>query len=85
MENIKFKKIGTGSQSTVYSGENIKTKENIVIKAENRKANDSLFKREIKVLIALRNHEDIVNIITCGSSGENLIIIKKLIKFFLDD
>lgn len=85
MENIKFKKIGTGSQSTVYSGENIKTKENIVIKAENQKANNSLLKQEIKVLIALRNHEDIVNIITCWSSGQNLIIIEKLIKFFLDD
>ena len=79
-----LKKIGSGAQSTIYSGENIKTKESIAIKAENQKKTEGLLKQEIKVLIELRNHEGIVNIITCGRSGDNLIIIEKLLGKSLD-
>ena len=79
-----IKKIGEGSQSTIYSGENIKTKEGIAIKTEKMKTKDCLLKQEIKVLISLKNHPGIVNIITCGRSGENLLLVEKLLGKSLD-
>ena len=79
-----IKKIGDGSQSTIYSGENIKTGEGVAIKAENQDSKDHLLEQEIKILIELKNHEGIVNIITCGRSGKNLILIEKLLGKSLD-
>ena len=78
-----LKKIGAGSQSLVYLGEIIKTKENVAIKVE-KETEDSLLKKEIKVLIALRNLEGIVNIVTCGRSGGNLVIVEELLGKSLD-
>ena len=79
-----LKKIGEGSQSTIFSGENIKTKEGIAIKTEKMKTKDCLLKQEIKVLISLKNNPGIVNIITCGRSGENLLLIENLLGKSLD-
>ena len=80
-----IKKIGEGSQSMIFSGENIKTNEGIAIKVEKRKKEeDCLLKQEIKYLIKLKEHEGIVNIITCGKSGEYMILIEKLLGKSLD-
>ena len=83
------KKIGSGSQSMIFSGQNIKTKEEVAIKVESQNNNNCLLKEEIKMLIRLKNHKGIVNIITCGKRGHNLILIEKLLgksldKLFLD-
>jgi len=79
-----LKKIGEGSQSIIYAGENIKTKEGVAIKTEKINTKDCLLKQEIKVLISLKNHPGIVNIITCGRNGENLILVENLLGKSLD-
>ena len=79
-----IKKIGEGSQSTIYSGENIKTNEGIAIKVEKKTEGDCLLEQEIKMLIRLKEHEGIVNIITCGKSGKYIVLIEKLLGKSLD-
>ena len=79
-----IKKIGEGSQSTIYSGENIKTNEGIAIKVEKKNEGDCLLEQEIKMLIRLKEHEGIVNIITCGKSGKYIVLIEKLLGKSLD-
>ena len=79
-----LKKIGDGSQSTIYSGENIKTGEGVAIKAEKQDAKDHLLEEEMKILSTLKNHEGIVDIIACGRKGHNFILIEKLLGKSLD-
>ena len=61
-----IKKIAEGTQSTIYSGENIKTGEGIAIKTEKKNDNTCLLEQEINILIKLKQHEGIVNLISCG-------------------
>ena len=77
-------KIGEGSQSLIYSGENIQTKDKVAIKMEKLKEKDLLLKNEIYLLYRLKNNEGIANIITCGRSGENFIMIEDLLGKSLD-
>ena len=77
-------KIGEGSQSLIYSGENIQTKDKVAIKMEKLKEKDLLLKNEIYLLYRLKDNEGIVNIITCGKSGENFIMIEDLLGKSLD-
>ena len=79
-----IKKIGEGSQSIIYSGENIKNNEGVAIKIEKKKDEDCLLEQEIRMLIRLKEHEGIVNIITCGKNGEYIILIEKLLGKSLD-
>ena len=79
-----LKKIGDGSQSTIYSGENIKTGEGVAIKAEKQDVKDHLLEEEMKILSILKNHEGIVDIIACGRKGHNFILIEKLLGKSLD-
>ena len=74
-----LKKIGDGSQSTIYSGENIKTGEGVAIKAEKQDVKHHLLEEEMKILSILKNHEGIVDIIACGRKGHNFILIEKLL------
>ena len=77
-----LKKIGDGSQSTIYSGENIKTGEGVAIKAEKQDAKDHLLEEEMKILSTLKNHEGIVDIIACGRKSQNFILMKNFFRAF---
>ena len=84
-----IKKIGEGSQSSIYSGENTETKEKVAIKMEKQKAKDCLLKNEIYLLYRFKNDEGIANIITCGRCLGNFVLIenllgKSLYNIFLD-
>ena len=79
-----IKKIAEGTQSTIYSGENIKTGEGIAIKTEKKNDNTCLLEQEINILIKLKQHEGIVNLISCGKRKNNLILIEKLLGKSLD-
>ena len=78
------KKIGEGSQSTIYSGQNIQTKENVAIKTEKRTVKDCLLQKEIYTLFRLKKNIGFPNLITCGRSGENLVLIETLLGKSLD-
>ena len=79
-----IKKIGEGSQSSIYSGENIKTKESVAIKTEKQKEIDCLLKKEIYFLYRLKGQKGIADLITCGRSGENLVLVENLLGKSLD-
>ena len=79
-----IKKIGEGSQSSLYSGENIKTKENVAIKTEKKKEVDCLLQKEIYFLYRLKDQKGIVNLLTCGRNGENLVLVENLLGKSLD-
>ena len=74
-----IKKIGEGSQSSIYSGENVETKEKVAIKMEKQKEKDCLLKNEIYLLYRFKNNEGIVNIITCGRCWGNFVLIENLL------
>ncbi len=78
------KKIGEGSQSSIYSGENIKTKESFAIKIEKLKEIDCLLKKEIYFLYRLKGQRDIADLVTCGKSGENIVLVENLLGKSLD-
>ena len=79
-----IKKIGEGSQSSIYSGENIKTKESVAIKTEKQKEIDCLLKKEIYFLYRLKGQKGIADLITCGRSGEDLVLVENLLGKSLD-
>ena len=79
-----IKKIGEGSQSSIYSAENIKTKESVAIKTEKQKEVDCLLQKEIYFLYRLKDQKGIANLITCGRSGENLVLVENLLGKSLD-
>jgi serine/threonine protein kinase len=79
-----IKKIGEGSQSSIYSGENIKTKESVAIKTEKQKETDCLLKQEIYFLYRLKDQKGMPKLITCGRSGENLVLVENLLGKSLD-
>ena len=72
------KKIGIGTQSTIYSGHNIITKEPIAIKVENQQVKDSLLRNEMNILYKLKKKPGIVNMITCGRNKNNFILVENL-------